>query len=50
MLSLHSGKCVVSFGVRPAPETPLLESTMMSVGSIRPAFNSGASGRIAEVG
>ncbi len=35
MLSLHSGKCVLSFGVRPAPETPLLLSTMMSVGSIQ---------------
>ena len=45
MLSLHSGKCVVSFGVRPAPETPLLESTMMSSGSISPALSSGASGQ-----
>ena len=50
MLSLHSGKCVVSFGVRPAPLTPLFESMMMSRGSIRPAFNSGVSAKIAEVG
>ena len=50
MLSLHSGKCVVSLGVRPAPETPLLVSTMMSLGSIKPAFNSGASGKMADVG
>ena len=33
-----------------APETPLLLSTMMSFGSIKPAFKSGASGRIADVG
>ena len=49
MLSLHSGKCVISFGDRPAPLTPLLESTMMSSVSKRPLLTSGASGRIADV-
>ena len=39
----------MSFGCRPAPLTPLLESMMMSAGSTSPALTSGASGRIAEV-
>ena len=49
MLSLHSGKWVMSLGCRPAPLTPLLESMMMSSSWNRPLFTSGASGRIAEV-
>ena len=32
-----------SFGERPAPETPVARSMMMSSGSITPAFSSGSS-------
>ena len=39
-LSLHSGKWAVSFGVRPAPDTPDLLSMMMPVGSTRPRATS----------
>ena len=46
MLSLHSEYSVVSFGDRPAPDTPLLASIMIPVGSITPVLSSGARARI----
>ena len=41
---------VANFGDRPAPETPLLLSTMIVVGSINFLANNGASPRIAVCG
>ena len=41
---------VVSFGERPAPLMPLLESMMMSVGSINFPTNNGASAKMADDG
>jgi len=36
--------------VRPAPETPLFESTMIVSGSTMPAFSNGAKAKMADVG